>query len=224
MMNLIYTGMNGHSFVIICGFSNEPLVAVEGNAILANNPQWLHDFVEAGTMAVPWARLVARVLEFSCYVNYEEGMNTLYEIKRGQPEVMDRFLSESSRLLEYQDALEGFGIPWEQITRCRNVLLTTEIPERKKRKPQPAREGYVYLLQSDSGHWKIGRALDPENRLQTFTVKLPFEVEYKHLIPCKDYIAAEKDLHKRYAHRRTDGEWFALTEEDVAAICNIEAM
>lgn len=81
--------------------------------------------------------------------------------------------------------------------------------------------GYVYLLQSESGYWKIGRTANPDNRLKTFNVKLPFQVAYKHLIQTDDMYTLEAQLHSRYAEKRVEGEWFLLTEQDVIDICNL---
>lgn len=82
--------------------------------------------------------------------------------------------------------------------------------------------GYVYLIQSPTGVYKIGRAKNPDNRMETFSVKLPFEVAYIHLIPCENYRHSERQLHIRYADKRINGEWFDLTPEDVAWIKSIE--
>lgn len=78
--------------------------------------------------------------------------------------------------------------------------------------------GYVYLLRSASGYWKIGKTVNPADRIKTFSVKLPFEVEYEHLISCEDYSRAETELHARFAPKRVNGEWFCLDEADVAWI------
>jgi hypothetical protein len=77
------------------------------------------------------------------------------------------------------------------------------------------RPGYVYLIKSTSGHYKIGRTKSPKDRMATFGTKLPFEVEYEHLIECNDMYEIESELHARYASRRVNGEWFDLTEDHV---------
>ncbi len=43
----------------------------------------------------------------------------------------------------------------------------------RERRPRST-VGYVYLLQSPTGYWKIGRTSDPNDRMKTFSVKLPF--------------------------------------------------
>lgn len=78
--------------------------------------------------------------------------------------------------------------------------------------------GWVYLLHSVDGLYKIGRTIDPNNRLRTFSVKLPFDVKYDHLIKCNDMYALETRLHHKYADKRIKGEWFNLSPEDVEYI------
>lgn len=78
--------------------------------------------------------------------------------------------------------------------------------------------GYVYLIRSASGHYKIGRTKDPKNRMKTFGIQLPFEVEYLCLIETVDMKALEMSLHEQFASKRVNGEWFALDAEDVEYI------
>jgi len=80
------------------------------------------------------------------------------------------------------------------------------------------RGGFVYLLKSDTGYYKIGHTVNPDNRITTFGVLLPFEVEYDHLIQSPDMRRLESDLHRRYEDKRVNGEWFDLSVDDVAYI------
>jgi allophanate hydrolase subunit 1 len=89
-------------------------------------------------------------------------------------------------------------------------------PEPKGGYGATGRRGYVYLIQSESGWYKIGRTINPEDRMKTFSVKLPFRVEYICLIQSEDMIALEAELHKRFEDQRFAGEWFDLTDNDVA--------
>lgn len=75
--------------------------------------------------------------------------------------------------------------------------------------------GYVYVLKSDSGHYKIGKTNNPNDRLGTFSVKLPMEVEYLVLIESPNYHRLESVLHKQYDHKRINGEWFNLSPTDL---------
>lgn len=91
-----------------------------------------------------------------------------------------------------------------------------DLPKRNFPTRQRAnREGYVYLIESSTGNYKIGRTVNPDNRMATFSVKLPFEIEYTCLIKCDDMYQMERDLHNRFQHRHVNGEWFKLSPEDV---------
>lgn len=91
--------------------------------------------------------------------------------------------------------------------------------------PQGVRPGYVYLVQGQQGYYKIGRTADPNDRLRTFKLKLPFDVEYLHLIACGNRFAVEAILHRSFDHRRVPGsEWFKLTRDDIALIKSIKEM
>jgi regulator of replication initiation timing len=89
--------------------------------------------------------------------------------------------------------------------------------QRNKRNPQ----GYVYLLRvyNSENLYKIGRTHNPDNRLRTFNVKLPFPVAYEHLIQTDDMYQLESELHARYAqHRQNGSEFFTLTQTDIDTI------
>jgi len=79
----------------------------------------------------------------------------------------------------------------------------------------PIETGYVYLLKSPTAFWKIGKTKNPVDRRKTFSVKLPFEVHYAHLIYCHDMNKLEKEMHIIFKKKRVDGEWFSLNEDDV---------
>jgi hypothetical protein len=88
-------------------------------------------------------------------------------------------------------------------------------PNAKSKNPE---KGYVYLIRSVTGHYKIGYSRNPDDRLRTFSVKLPFEVEFEHLIPSDDMRADERMLHEKFEDKHVNGEWFDLAPEDVAYI------
>lgn len=46
----------------------------------------------------------------------------------------------------------------------------------------PNRSGYIYLIRGIRGTYKIGKTADIKNRRRTFEVKLPFEIEFEHVI------------------------------------------
>lgn len=76
------------------------------------------------------------------------------------------------------------------------------------------REGFVYLMASE-GEYKIGKAVDIERRRKRLELELQRDIEVLHAIHCDDYSQAEWDLHKRFADKRTHGEWFDLDPDDI---------
>jgi hypothetical protein len=120
------------------------------------------------------------------------------------------------------EAYEKKLIPVTEEIYHQALAIRNRIPKPPKAKalplPKPKKAGYVYLIQSPSGHYKIGRAIDPSDRLGMFGVKLPFEVELICLIKSDDYIGLEKEIHSQFDARRVNGEWFNLSAEDVEYI------
>ncbi len=121
---------------------------------------------------------------------------------------------------EICDFIQGILVEVEQ--RRKRKALTASIyslkPPTKQLRDRP---GHVYLIRSSSGYYKIGRSKDPNDRMATFGVKLPFEVEYDHLIQCGDMYAVESELHQKFVLKRKNGEWFDLDEYDVEWIKSI---
>lgn len=97
-------------------------------------------------------------------------------------------------------------------------MIRAEREDRTQAMRRSPKHGFVYLIQSSTGSYKIGRTKNPDNRMRTFGVQLPFEVDYVCTIETADMYMLEADLHRKYASKRVNGEWFSLTHEDVAAI------
>ncbi|MEL6612221.1 MAG: GIY-YIG nuclease family protein [Bacteroidota bacterium] len=97
-------------------------------------------------------------------------------------------------------------------------------PPEQVHQPRGPVAGFVYLLSADSGLYKIGRTINLTKRVTHLAVKLPVRIELVHSIPSSDYVWAEETLHERFADKRDHGEWFALREGDVHAICSLDRL
>lgn len=74
--------------------------------------------------------------------------------------------------------------------------------------------GYVYLI-SGGGYYKIGKTTNLGDRRKQIGLQLPFEVSLRHAVHTEDIDRLELYWHERFASKRLNGEWFALTAEDV---------
>lgn len=80
--------------------------------------------------------------------------------------------------------------------------------------------GFVYLLRSPYGY-KIGKTVNVKSRTRLFEVKLPFKFTLEHYAHFDDYSAAERRLHRQFASKRLEGEWFDLGRDDVQLIMQL---
>jgi len=80
--------------------------------------------------------------------------------------------------------------------------------------------GYVYLIQSTSGYCKIGSSRSVSDRARQLQCANPEPLTLIHQFPSANAQQDEFVLHTRFADKRVRNEWFALTDEDIAHICN----
>ncbi|MDQ2882334.1 MAG: GIY-YIG nuclease family protein [Actinomycetota bacterium] len=78
------------------------------------------------------------------------------------------------------------------------------------------RAGQVYLMKAGS-HYKIGRSNAAGRRAYELAIQLPERLEVVHVLDTDDAVGIERYWHQRFASRRANGEWFALTSADVTA-------
>jgi hypothetical protein len=83
---------------------------------------------------------------------------------------------------------------------------------------------YIIKIKTEMPYYKIGCSRDPSKRLSAIRTHSPFDVDLIHIIPCDDMYEVERILHKRYYDKNVRGEWFVLTDEDVAEICAISGV
>jgi hypothetical protein len=78
--------------------------------------------------------------------------------------------------------------------------------------------GFVYLIKHGSrSEYKIGRTSNPIRREGEMRLQLPERVKPVHYIETDDPAGVETYWHTRFATKRKEGEWFALSPDDVRA-------
>ncbi|MBI3678773.1 MAG: GIY-YIG nuclease family protein [Proteobacteria bacterium] len=81
-------------------------------------------------------------------------------------------------------------------------------------------DGFVYMGLLKIGRekrYKIGKTNLVERRTDQISVQLPADLELVHAIRTDDATGIEAYWHRRFAAKRTKGEWFNLSREDVTA-------
>ncbi|KZE69163.1 hypothetical protein AWM68_02535 [Fictibacillus phosphorivorans] len=82
--------------------------------------------------------------------------------------------------------------------------------------PKGEAPGYVYFVQEHmNGSFKIGKTKHIEKRMNVFGVKLPFKNELIYLIKTGNHHQTEMAFHKHFSHKRLEGEWFELNQDDI---------
>lgn len=195
--------LNGYEIIFHLNDGNLDGIAFHPDTVNLDDPAFLAALHQAAKI-FPYANATALVQEYSANGPYDEAMpHSLRDKLLEAIAVMDEgirlgYISDDERPDKFVDSL------------LRNKKRPkSPLPERKKK------HGFVYILKSEAGQYKIGRAKNPDDRQETFTIKLPFRTEYELVIPSDDYEAFELELQRRFASKRLDGEWFALTSEDI---------
>ncbi len=101
----------------------------------------------------------------------------------------------------------------------RPVATSERPPDAEEVNSSVAAVGYVYLLKHGSRReYKIGRTNNPLRREgELGMIQLPEKLQPVHYIKTDDPAGIENYWHTRFASKCKEGEWFALTAEDVRA-------
>ena len=96
------------------------------------------------------------------------------------------------------------------------AFAATMLKSRPVSKPKKD-DGFVYLIECD-GLVKIGVSYDPYTRLKELSTGSSAPLRLLGYVP--GGFKREKELHRMFAARRANGEWFYLSNEDVEGVLN----
>jgi hypothetical protein len=121
----------------------------------------------------------------------------------------------AARIFAHCEANPGYddvAALWRQVPTAEPAAAVAEAED------TPATVGYVYLLKHGSRReYKIGRTNNPLRREGELGIQLPEKCQPVHYIQTDDPEGVEAYWHRRFAIKRKEGEWFALTPQDVRA-------
>jgi hypothetical protein len=82
---------------------------------------------------------------------------------------------------------------------------------------EPTEPGYIYVLKSATGLYKIGRTANPTSRLYSLRCADP-TIEPVLFVLTRGAVTLEAALQARHESSRMRGEWFALKASDIEQI------
>jgi hypothetical protein len=126
-----------------------------------------------------------------------------------KPQIASRIVNSCSSNEGYADVL----VLWQAMIDAG----TAESAEDSADSSTPTK-GYVYLLRHGArSEYKIGRTYSPLQREGEVGIELPEKLAPIHYLETDDPAGVENYWHVRFAAKRKQGEWFALSPEDVRA-------
>lgn len=90
-----------------------------------------------------------------------------------------------------------------------------------RKSPDTTKDGYIYVIREVGGKCKIGAAKNVQTRLATLQTGSHDPLELVLSIPTTGRYVLEALLHRRFASQRLTGEWFDLTQDDIAWIAGL---
>jgi T5orf172 domain. len=119
----------------------------------------------------------------------------------------------AAKLISHLTAKTGFD---DVVSICQGFIEATPDAAVSPASESTALDGgFVYLLRSGN-RYKIGATADLARRSQAIAIQMPDPTSTVHVIRTDDAFGIEAYWHRRFAAKRTNGEWFNLDRADVA--------
>lgn len=137
---------------------------------------------------------------------------------------MDEQLRQCPKCLEFKSNSEFFSR--SKVVKCNPCRAEFLIQESERRinsveyqqKYHVNSKGFVYVIYSPTGIYKIGRSRNIDDRLKSFSVP---GLEIYHFFFTYHSPIHEKMLHEIFKHKHVKGEWFALNADELEQLKKI---
>jgi DNA-binding MarR family transcriptional regulator len=87
----------------------------------------------------------------------------------------------------------------------------------------PRSPGYIYIARAgQSTRYKIGKSMDVTKRIKQMQTDSAEPIALVHMFLTQHKERTEKYLHQRFKHQKLQGEWYTLTETDIAWLTSLE--
>jgi Meiotically up-regulated gene 113 len=216
--------VDGFEFMLNVGVMDADGVVIRPGKNDESDPK----FIVALMKMLRYSAALIEACDLDEMADYYMRPDTIDDFIQNVPEnVLEQYLKSyevaltSDDFIPVKQSVHKFAALLESIKERRaNKIRNKRVKAEKAAKQS---KGFVYLIQSQSGAYKIGRTKNPNDRLKTFNVKLPFEVEFICLIETANMHALEAELHEQFSDKRVNGEWFNLNSDDVEYIKGLAA-
>lgn len=123
-------------------------------------------------------------------------------------------LNDYKELFQIKSKLLKLGLNSEYYIPTEN--LYDKVAVRKKKNTI----GFIYILKSGC-YYKIGKTKNLKTRITKYITENPAEIEIIHTYKVDDYTNEETRIHNKFQHKRHRGEWYSLSEDDIAYLKSI---
>lgn len=97
------------------------------------------------------------------------------------------------------------------------------ISEKKETQEANIQDGYIYLLKSENGYYKIGKTIQLDTRIKTIMREYPVYIERVHFFKTSQLTKVESFLHSLFSEFRLQGEWFKLEKSHLDFIMQFDS-
>lgn len=144
------------------------------------------------------------------YLTFQDNMGFHYDIK-----MLKRIISHLQKTVKNITNDDLIDLQKERRKNAERIQKEQSPPLRIKNKTK----GRIYILKAvGQTHYKIGKTTNLNARINQIKPALPFKTRLIHTISSNNITKAELFLHEKFKDKRTNGEWFNLSKDDVQSL------